>query len=200
MKQHIYQQTTFCKSASQLHQLPSDEGLEIAFVGRSNAGKSSALNTITGIKGLARTSKTPGRTRLINVFDVSENKRLIDLPGYGYAKVSASIKAEWEKLLDDYFHQRQSLKGIILIMDIRHPLKESDLNMLSWAKHYLKPVHILLTKQDKLKRNPSMQALMKVQKFCESDENLVTVQCFSASTRTGVEEARQKLDEWLEIK
>ena len=138
-----------------LAQCPNDDGCEIAFAGRSNAGKSSAINTLTRNKGLARTSKTPGRTQLINFFQLDEGKRLVDLPGYGYAKVPIAMKRKWDKHLAEYLQLRQSLAGLILLMDIRHPLQEFDLQMLNWAAQAGLPVHILLTKSDKLKRGPA---------------------------------------------
>ena len=127
---------------------------------RSNAGKSSAINTLTRTKGLARTSKTPGRTQLINFFELSNGKRLVDLPGYGYAKVPIAMKREWDKHLAEYLQMRQSLAGLVLLMDIRHPLQEFDLQMLNWAAQAGLPVHILLTKSDKLKRGPAQSALL----------------------------------------
>ena len=161
-EQPNYQHATFQKSAVEINQLPSDNGVEIAFIGRSNAGKSSALNTITGVKGLARVSKTPGRTQAINIFDLSKTQRLIDLPGYGYAKVPRVVKERWAGNIDTYLQQRQSLMGLVLIMDIRHPLKELDQHLVDWTADCQVPTHILLTKADKLSRNQQNKTLAEV--------------------------------------
>ena len=150
----------FLISAQTLKQCPDDRGFEVAFAGRSNAGKSSAINTLTRNKGLARTSKTPGRTQLINHFEIEPEKRLVDLPGYGYAKVPKAIKAKWDRNLAEYLQNRNSLSGLVLLMDIRHPLQDYDRQMLNWAAQAGLPVHILLTKADKLKRGPAMNSLL----------------------------------------
>src|SRR3990167_8544424 len=147
-----YQKAYFLLSAAAVEQLPPDTGIEVAIVGRSNAGKSSVLNCLTKQKGLARVSKTPGRTQLINVFVLDEERRLIDLPGYGFATAPAAAKAKWEKSIEDYFQKRNSLKGLVLIMDIRHPLKELDWQMLDYCEHANLAVHILLNKMDKLSK------------------------------------------------
>ncbi len=193
----MYHNAQFLMSASDPKQLPADVGLEVAFAGRSNAGKSSALNTITNRQGLARTSKTPGRTQLINVFEMSETQRLIDLPGYGYAKVPLKVKAEWEKMLARYIETRESLTGLILLMDIRHPLKELDWLMIEWLVDQRLPIHVLLTKSDKLKRGPAKNTLQKVRNALKSYEDCVTVQLFSSLTKEGVDEAIAQLDTWL---
>jgi len=159
-----YNRIEFLKSANDKKQLPPDIGAEVAFGGRSNAGKSSALNAITGFKRLARTSKTPGRTQLINFFQLDPQRRLVDLPGYGYAKVPDAIKFHWEKILSEYIMQRQSLKGIVLLMDIRHPLKPLDWQMIEWGLSQQLPLHILLTKADKLKRGASVNTFLKLKK------------------------------------
>lgn len=190
-----YQQAVFLKSAAQLSQLPDDTGSEVAFVGRSNAGKSSALNTLTRTRNLARTSKTPGRTQLINLFTLDETRRLVDLPGYGYAQVPMEIKLRWQKTLALYLEKRQCLKGLVLLMDIRHPLKEFDINMLDWAQHCQLPIHILLTKADKLTRGAQHNSLHSVKKAL-SEYNAVSVQLFSSLSRLGLEELEAKLDEW----
>lgn len=158
----LYRQAHYTISATQLSELPDDTGIEVAFAGRSNAGKSSAINTITGIKALARTSKTPGRTQMINFFNMDEGRSLVDLPGYGYAKVPEKMKIRWQQTLGKYLETRQALRGLMLMMDIRHPLKEFDIQMISWANHTNLPVHILLTKSDKLKRGAAMASLHKV--------------------------------------
>lgn len=192
-----YNQTTFFKSAQKISQLPPESKVEVAFAGRSNSGKSSALNAITQIKGLAKTSKTPGRTQLLNFFQVQDDRFLVDLPGYGYAKVSHSIQKEWEKALTKYVETRQELRGVILIMDIRHPLKEYDEQMIEWLTSKNIPVHILLSKSDKLNRGPGMNVLQQVKQALEPYGDLVSVQLFSAMNGQGLDEARQQLDAWL---
>lgn len=185
---------TFLKSAATLQQCPADLGAEVAFCGRSNAGKSSALNFLTDQKKLARTSKTPGRTQLINFFSLTESIRLVDLPGYGYAKVPPKMKAEWQRNLDDYLRGRDSLRGLILVMDIRHPLKEFDLQMLSWCEAAELPVHIVLTKADKLKRGPQQSTLFQVRKAVGEK---VSVQTLSATHDLGKNELIRKITLWL---
>ncbi len=196
----IYNQAVFLKSAAQVSQLPEDNGTEVAFAGRSNAGKSSALNCLTGIKNLARTSKTPGRTQLINLFTVrDEAHRLVDLPGYGYAKVSEKTKLAWQKHLAEYLEVRKSLKGLILLMDIRHPLKELDEMMISWCIERTLPVHILLTKADKLSKSQASQALSFVKKNYDLwIDHGVTVQTFSSLKKQGLDELVQQLNTWFE--
>ncbi|WP_455199568.1 ribosome biogenesis GTP-binding protein YihA/YsxC [Kaarinaea lacus] len=187
-------------SAAKLSQLPADEGLEVAFAGRSNAGKSSAINRITGQKSLARTSKTPGRTQLINFFSLDEMRRLVDLPGYGYAKVSEDIKRRWQQTMEQYLANRRCLRGLVLLMDVRHPLKEIDQQLLSWCWHVGMPVHILLTKADKLKRGQAQNTLLKIRREIDSHgpEGLTSVQLFSALKGTGLDEVYRVLDRWLE--
>jgi len=185
---------TFLKSAATLQQCPADLGAEVAFCGRSNAGKSSALNFLTDQKKLARTSKTPGRTQLINFFSLTESIRLVDLPGYGYAKVPPKMKAEWQRNLDDYLRGRNSLRGLILVMDIRHPLKEFDLLMLSWCETAELPVHIVLTKADKLKRGPQQSTLFQVRKAVGEK---VSVQTLSATHDLGKNELIRRITLWL---
>lgn len=184
----------FLKSASTLQQCPPDTGAEVAFCGRSNAGKSSALNTLTGQKKLARTSKTPGRTQLINFFRLNNELRLVDLPGYGYAKVPPKMKEAWQRNIDDYLRARESLKGLVLVMDIRHPMKDFDRLMLDWSSQAELPAHILLTKADKLKRGPQQNTLLKVRR--ELPEN-ATVQVFSATSELGKRELIKKINDWL---
>jgi GTP-binding protein len=192
-----YRQAQFLTSANKINQLPPDEGAEVAFAGRSNAGKSSALNAITDNKGLAKTSKTPGRTQLINFFALNETYRLVDLPGYGYAKVPQSIKLHWQKVLSDYLRLRQSLRGLVLLIDIRHPMKEFDRQMLDWCSAQKMPVHILLTKADKLKRSAASSALHKTRNELKDDYPQTTVQLFSAVDKQGLEEALQQLKQWM---
>mgnify|MGYP003385319107 FL=1 len=193
----IYRQAHYTISATQLSELPSDAGIEVAFAGRSNAGKSSAINTITDQKSLARISKTPGRTQMINFFALDDERALVDLPGYGYAKVPEKMKIRWQQTLGKYLETRKSLRGLMLMMDIRHPLKEFDLQMVSWANNAKLDVHILLTKSDKLKNGAAMATLHKVNSELEKRELTATVQLFSSLKRTGKETAIAKLDEWF---
>jgi len=191
---------TFLISAQTLQQCPDDVGREVAFAGRSNAGKSSAINTLTRNNGLARTSKTPGRTQLINHFEIETDKRLVDLPGYGYAKVPKAIKAKWDRNLAEYLQNRQSLSGLVLLMDIRHPLQDYDQQMLNWAAQAGLPVHILLTKADKLKRGPAMNSLLGVEKLLREMDpgfTLLSAQIFSSLKKIGLPELEQKLSSWL---
>ncbi|MCM2131497.1 ribosome biogenesis GTP-binding protein YihA/YsxC [Larsenimonas rhizosphaerae] len=194
-----YRQARFVHSAPTLALCLEDTGAEVAFAGRSNAGKSSAINTLTQQRALARTSRTPGRTQLINFFALNEDVtlRLVDLPGYGYAKVPEKVKLEWQRHLSDYLQRRSSLKGLVLLMDVRHPLTEFDQMMLSWADKADMPVHILLTKADKLKRGPAAASLQKVRHALREWEDLVSVQLFSALKKDGVETLSATLDRWL---
>lgn len=195
----LLHQADYLISAAEYSQCPPDEGFEVAFVGRSNAGKSSALNTLTRQKKLAKISKTPGRTQLINFFQLDEQRRLVDLPGYGFAKVPQAVKQRWQRSLQIYLEKRKSLKGIILLMDVRHPLKEFDLQMIEWANQQNLPTHILLTKADKLKRGAAGTSLLKVKKAFESVPELVSVQLFSSLKRQGIEDAHHTLGEWLNV-
>ena len=192
-----YQAAHFLTSVPDSRLGPPDEGAEVAFAGRSNAGKSSALNTITNQKALARTSKTPGRTQQINFFAIDEKRRLVDLPGYGYAKVPMKIKLKWEQNLADYLHSRKSLRGLIMLMDVRHPLTDYDQQMLAWCQEGGLAVHILLTKSDKLKRGPASNALLGVRQQLPDLHAEASVQLFSALKKTGVEEVHALLDRWL---
>jgi GTP-binding protein len=186
---------SYVLSAHDLRQLPNDQGIEVAIAGRSNAGKSSAINAFTDQKSLARTSKTPGRTQQIVIFELDENRRIADLPGYGYAKVPAKLKAHWQKVLSRYFEIRQSLRGVVLVMDIRHPMREFDQQMLGWCESAGIPCHILLTKADKLKRGPAQSALLKVRRNLPA---IASVQIFSSSKKTGLDELVDKLRLWYE--
>jgi GTP-binding protein len=194
-----YRQTFFLLGTPNPRKAPPDRGAEVAFAGRSNAGKSSALNTITGQRSLARISKAPGRTREINFFQVGEQRRLVDLPGYGYAKVSVNIKRDWQGSLADYLERRQSLRGLILLMDLRHPLKDHDRQLLDWAASIGLPVHVLLTKADKLKRGPAGNVLQAVRRQLADYGDRVSVQLFSALKRSGVEQVYAVLDAWLQV-
>jgi GTP-binding protein len=195
-----FKRAKFLLSAPTLRQCPQDSGCEVAFAGRSNAGKSSAINTLTDNKNMARTSKTPGRTQLINYFEVGQDKRLVDLPGYGYAKVPRAVKAKWDHHLAEYLQLRQSLVGLILLMDIRHPLQDYDQQMLNWAAQAALPVHILLTKADKLKRGPAKSSLLAVDKRLRDMDpgyTLLSVQIFSSLKKIGLEELERQLNNWL---
>ena len=197
MNKPNYQQALFLLSVANLSQLPPDEGVEVAIVGRSNAGKSSVLNQLTQNKGLARVSKTPGRTQLINLFGLDENRRLADLPGYGYAKVPPSVKQKWQALLDSYLRSRECLRGLILVMDIRHPLKEFDHLMLSWSSQCDIPVHILLNKSDKLTQSAASKTLREVKTALQPYANKISVQTFSALKGKGIKELREQMDNWF---
>ena len=189
----------FLTSAARLDQCPEDEGHEVAFAGRSNSGKSSALNAITRNSKLARTSKTPGRTRLINFFSLSRpGARLVDLPGYGFARVSREMQQDWEKHLGAYLEHRQSLRGMTLIMDIRHPLSEFDEMLIEWCQHHELPMLLLLTKSDKLKKNPARQQVRDVQNALRDVPCVTRVQPFSALKGEGIDEARAHLSQWLD--
>jgi GTP-binding protein len=196
-KQINFNTARFITSAPDINQMPADSGIEIAFAGRSNAGKSSALNTITQHKSLARTSKTPGRTQLINVFELSEGKRLIDLPGYGYAKVPEEMKLKWQQALSVYLQQRESLKGLVVLMDIRHPLKDIDQQLLQWASESNLPVLALLTKCDKLKPGPRKSEVLRVREAVTVFGGDIRVESFSSLKGLGLDRAREILSEWL---
>lgn len=191
-----YQNVHFLKSAARLEQCPPAIGREVAFAGRSNAGKSSALNALTGSSKLARTSKTPGRTQLLNFFTVAEGLYLVDLPGYGYAKVPEAMKKEWQYHLNDYLSRRESLAGLVLLVDIRHPMKPFDQMMLQWSIGSQLPLHILLTKADKLKQGVARQVLNNLRNQLRECP-LVSIQLFSALKKTGIGELAATLDRWL---
>lgn len=191
-----YQQTHFVTSAPDIRHLPADTGIEVAFAGRSNAGKSSALNTLTHQKSLARTSKTPGRTQLINLFQVAEGKRLVDLPGYGYAQVPEEMKRKWQQALGEYLQKRACLKGLVVLMDIRHPLKDLDQQMIAWAIDSRIPVMLLLTKADKLASGARKAQVNKVKEAVLTFGGDVQVAPFSSLKKQGVDVLRAKLDEW----
>ena len=197
--ERLLHQARFLTSAQTVEQCPPDEGFEVAFAGRSNAGKSSAINRLTGQRTLARTSKTPGRTQLINFFELDEQRRLVDLPGYGYAKVDKQTRLRWQHHLDDYLARRQSLVGLVLLMDIRHPLKEFDQLILDWSARAEMPLHILLTKADKLKFGAAKSALLKLRGGLKGHPAPLTVQLFSATAGTGCDEAWAQLGDWLAV-
>jgi GTP-binding protein len=192
-------QAKFLVSAHTLAQLPPDQGLEIAFAGRSNVGKSSAINAITGIARLARTSKTPGCTRQLNFFTLTDDRRLVDLPGYGYARVPDSISQRWQHLLNRYLETRRSLRGLILVMDVRHPHTPYDVQMLQWCHRSGLPVHLLLSKADKLGYGAAQRVLQQARQHTQGYHAAATVQLFSARLKTGLEEAQTVLEAWLEL-
>jgi GTP-binding protein len=192
-----YQKAEFLLSVAKLSQLPQDNGMEVAIVGRSNAGKSSVLNQLTKNKTLARVSKTPGRTQLINFFTLDTTRRLVDLPGYGYAKVPIAMKEQWQNLLDQYLRTRECLKGLILVMDIRHPLQAFDRMLLLWSSECNFPVHILLNKADKLSKNEIKKTHKKVIDAISPYHHAISVQIFSAQTGLGADELRKQLDSWF---
>ncbi len=189
-----FPEAKFVLSADTPAQFLPDTGLEVAVAGRSNAGKSSAINVIVNRRQFARTSKTPGRTRLVNFFSLRENERLVDLPGYGFARVSASMQKHWGELLQSYFEMRKSLRGLLLVVDARRTLSDFDRQMLSFADSVSLPVHVLLTKSDKLKRGQASSALLRVRKELDGK---ASVQLFSALKRQGVDEARKVLEDFL---
>ena len=189
-----YPDARFIKSANALNQFPEDTGREVAVAGRSNAGKSSAINVIVNRRQFARTSKTPGRTQLVNFFTLDEGKRLVDLPGYGFARVSEAMQRHWGELLSGYFETRQSLSGLLLIVDIRRQLTDFDRQMVAFAEGVELPIHVLLTKADKLKRGQVATAVLEVKKELGGR---ATVQPFSALKRSGEGEAREVLDAFL---
>ncbi|MEN9422853.1 MAG: hypothetical protein RL122_236 [Pseudomonadota bacterium] len=193
---HYYQQASFLQSATTRNTMPAESGLEIAFAGRSNAGKSSVINRVCSQKSLARTSKTPGRTQLINFFQLQDANFLVDLPGYGYAKVPEAVKLEWQKFIESYLTQRNTLRGMVLVMDIRHPMTDYDQAMLRWANNRQLPVHVLLNKSDKLTRGAGMNVLLQVRKML-ADGGIASVQTFSALKKQGLDECWSVLDKWL---
>jgi len=195
----LLHQASFLQSAQRLDQCPPDEGREVAFAGRSNAGKSSAINRLTGQRTLARTSKTPGRTQLINFFALDEERRLVDLPGYGYAKVAKSKRNEWQEHLDHYLAERQVLVGLVLMMDIRHPLKDFDRLILEWSARAGMPLHLLITKADKLKYGAAKNTLLQVLKDVRDHPAPLSAQLFSATNGSGCDEAWRQLGTWLAV-
>ncbi len=195
----FYQRARFLTAASKADQAPPDNGREVAFAGRSNAGKSSAINALCHQRQLARTSKTPGRTQQLIFFELDEARRLVDLPGYGYAKVSETVKRQWQGLMASYLEQRNSLSGLALVMDIRHPLTAFDLQMLEWGRRVDLATLLLLTKSDKLKRGAAHAEMNRVRQAVSGHGVRVQVELFSAQTRQGVEPVHGLLDQWLEV-
>lgn len=192
-----YHQAQFVQSATTVNTLPPELGFEVAFSGRSNSGKSSTLNTLCQQKSLARTSKTPGRTQLINFFSLADGKYLVDLPGYGYAKVPEKVKLEWQRFIESYLTTRFTLCGLVIVMDIRRPMLEHDLTMLAWAETHNLPTHIVLNKSDKLKHGQASNALLKTQQQIKQYHHPVTVQTFSALKKKGIDQLQKQLDLWL---
>ncbi|CDG86592.1 ribosome biogenesis GTP-binding protein YihA/YsxC [Xenorhabdus bovienii] len=197
IKNYNYHMTHFVTSAPDIRHLPQDVGIEVAFAGRSNAGKSSALNALTKQKSLARTSKTPGRTQLINLFEVEEGIRLVDLPGYGYAEVPEEMKRKWQNALGEYLQKRECLLGLVVLMDIRHPLKDLDMQMIEWAAVMQVPVMVLLTKADKLASGARKSQLAKVRQELASLGGEIQIENFSVLKKIGIDQLEQKLDYWF---
>lgn len=194
----LYFQAKFINSSPDLKSTPPDTGLEIAFAGRSNAGKSSAINTLTRQTGLARTSKTPGRTQALNFFEINEGQRFVDLPGYGYAKVPLPIKQKWQQLMETYLTKRKSLCGMILVMDVRHPLTEFDWQMIEWCQYSKLPLHIILTKADKLNFGAAKSTMLQVQKELKELPVPLTLQLFSSLKKSGIDEIHAALTRFFE--
>ncbi|MBL8300387.1 MAG: YihA family ribosome biogenesis GTP-binding protein [Rhodanobacteraceae bacterium] len=197
MSDTLFRRARFRLAAHELRQLPADQGAEVAFAGRSNAGKSSALNRICDQVGLARTSKTPGRTQQLVVFELEGDRRLIDLPGYGYAKVPTALRDHWRELIDAYLRGRQSLRGVVLIMDSRHPLKDFDRLMLQYCRDIDLPCHVLMTKVDKLSRGEAARTLLATRREMATLCPGATIQAFSALDKVGIDEARAAISVWL---
>jgi len=197
MPNPLYFNTQFTSSAHKLSQLPGDSEVEVAFAGRSNAGKSSAINVITHNKKLARISKTPGRTQLINHFEVLPRHYLVDLPGYGYAKVPKSQRLHWQHTLGEYLLTREPLRCLIIVMDLRRPLTEHDWNMIEWSQSGGVALHCLLTKSDKLSRGAAQKALLGTMRSLEQAGVESTLQLFSALHKTGIDDAHELLDRYF---
>jgi GTP-binding protein len=195
----LFSQAEFYTTVNHLHDLPLHGGREVAFVGRSNAGKSSAINTLANHTRLAYTSKTPGRTQHLNYFSLGNNNYLVDLPGYGYAKVPPDVQAHWEHLLSEYLQTREELCGLVVIMDARHPLTDRDHGMLGWFAPTGKPIHILLTKSDKLSRQQSTQTLRDVKAFLQEHFPQCTAQLFSSLKKLGMQEAEAVIAGWFAV-
>ncbi len=195
----ILNRAEFDRAVGRVTQLPADRGREVAFAGRSNAGKSTAINVITGRRGLARTSRTPGRTQQIVFFRLDDDRRLVDLPGYGYARVPDKVRQSWAALVESYLTARRSLTGVVLLSDARRPFTELDLQLLDWCASASVPVHALLTKSDKLKRSQAAQSLALARRLTAGSGAALTLQLFSGLKRVGAEEAAVKICDWLEL-
>ena len=194
-----FQRAAFQIAAVDLRGAPADEGFEVAFAGRSNAGKSSAINAICHQNRLARTSKTPGRTQQLIFFRLDDERRLVDLPGYGFARVSQAIKANWQALMGRYLEQRRCLRGLVVVMDIRHPLTEFDRQMIAWGVSAQRPMLLLLTKADKLGRGAAQSTVAQVRRSVADGGAPILVQAFSATNRFGLDKAQGQLSQWLEL-
>ncbi len=197
----LFQKAVFLTTVANLRDLPQDSIREVAFAGRSNAGKSSTINTLAGRVRLAYVSKTPGRTQHLNYFTLADGKYFVDLPGYGYAKAPEAIRSQWEGLIGPYLNRRDQLAGLVVIMDIRRPMTDLDLRLIDWFRPTGRPIHILLSKSDKLSRQEQTKALrsVKAEVATWGDAELYSVQLFSSLKKTGVEEAESVLAKWLEI-
>lgn len=195
----LYRRARFMTTAPSAAYFPDDIGYEIAFAGRSNAGKSSAINTLCDQKSLARTSKTPGRTQALNFFELSDERRLVDLPGYGYAKVSVNMQKSWQALVASYLEQRECLRGLVIVMDIRRPLNDYDWQLLELCEGYGLPQHVLLTKADKLKRGRMTETVREAKASLREAGVRASAQAFSALKKTGIEEVCKVMDTWLEV-
>ena len=193
----LMQGATFELSVPTVASMPEDQGAEVAFIGRSNSGKSSALNALCARKNLARTSRTPGRTQHIVIFKLDATRRLVDLPGFGYAKVPKSVKVKWQEELPLYLDRRQCLNGLVLLIDVRHPLLPPDEATIKWCVHYQKPLHILLNKCDKVSKGAASSALLKVRRRLEKESFPVSVQLFSSLRARGLQECWRQLDKWF---
>lgn len=196
---NVYRDARFLLGVARLTQLPADDGAEVAFAGRSNSGKSSVINALTGRVALARIGKTPGRTQELNFFALSDHQRLVDLPGYGYAKVPAALQRRWAALVEGYLAGRRSLRGVVVIMDARRPFMDADAQLLTWCAAARLSVHVLLNKSDKLGRGPAAATLAKARRRLADFDPHWAVQLFSATRREGVEGLGLQLDAWLEI-
>lgn len=194
-----FQQATFIQSATTGKTLPPESGVEIAFAGRSNSGKSSTINRVCSQKSLARTSKTPGRTQLINFFGLPDGSQLVDLPGYGYAKVPEAVKLKWQQFIEAYLVGRATLRGLVLVMDVRRPLTAFDQALLDWAEQRGLAVHIVLNKADKLKRGPGKATLLQVKQALQQRQVQTTVQLFSAQNGVGLQDLWHQLEQWLQL-
>lgn len=195
----LYHQAKFINSSPHLKDAPADTGKEIAFAGRSNAGKSSAINTLTRQNSLARISKTPGRTQMLNFFEITNELRFVDLPGYGYAKVPVAVKLKWHQLMETYLTKRKSLCAVVLVMDVRHPLTEFDWQMVEWCSHTQLPLHIILTKTDKLTYGAAKNTLLQVQKELKENNFPLTIQLFSSLKKTGIDDIHLALDQLFAV-
>ncbi len=189
----------FALSVPNVGDMPNDNGIEIAFAGRSNTGKSSAINVLCGQRGLARTSRTPGRTQHLVVFELDGPRRLVDLPGFGYAKVSKRIRRHWDRALPEYLETRRSLAGLMVVMDVRHSLKPQEVMLVDWCANADVPLHVLLNKCDKLNKGQAQNALLKVSRYLEAAGGAATAQLFSALKRTGIEQAHEAAGRWLDV-